>query len=256
MRYATIVTRTITMPGAAMTPQRPCILVVDDDQLICRMLSRYLKPEGFEVIIANDADEMRDKLHLAELVLLDLHLPNAHGLDLAREIRQNDARLGIIIVTGSTDAANKVVGLELGADDYVSKPFDERELLARIRSVLRRTQEPSGIDYDPPSTLKFANYRLNLDGHQLLDEGDRNIELTSHEFILLSLLARSKNKVLTRDRIMDELSGRDWMPSDRSVDQLVVKLRRKIEPDPKQPELIKTIRGAGYKFTTKVESVP
>jgi DNA-binding response OmpR family regulator len=218
------------------------------------MLRRYLQPEGFEVMIAGNGDEMRDQLHLAELVLLDLHLPNDHGLDLAREIRQKNPRLGIIIVTGSTDAANRVVGLESGADDYVSKPFDERELLARIRSLLRRTLEPSISNDDLPSTLKFANYRLNLDGHQLVDDWDRNIELTSHEFLLLSLFARSHNRVLSRDRIMDELSGRDWIPSDRSVDQLVVKLRRKIESDPKQPELIKTIRGAGYKFTTKVES--
>tara|TARA_B100001971_G_C18184376_1_gene534718 strand:- start:74 stop:805 length:732 start_codon:yes stop_codon:yes gene_type:complete len=240
------------MLGVAMAPQGTCILVVDDDERVCRILRRYLGTEGFHVVTANNADEMREQLHLAELVVLDLHMPDSHGLDLTKEIRHKRPKLGIIILTGSTDAVDRVVGLEVGADDYVSKPFDERELLARIRSVLRRTQEQMGTDDDQPSTLRFANYTLNLDSHQLMDD-DRDIELTSREFALLSLLARSKGRVLTRDRIMDELSDRDWMPSDRSVDQLVVKLRRKIESDQKHPELIKTIRGAGYKFDTVVE---
>lgn len=238
-----------------MTPPGTYILVVDDDERVCRTLRRYLGIEGFNVVTANNADEMRENLHLAELVVLDLHMPEAHGLDLTREIRQKRPSLGIIILTGSTDSVDRVVGLELGADDYISKPFDERELLARIRSVLRRTQAPVDIDQEEATTLKFANFTLNLDSHQLFDESERNIELTNHEFLLLSLLAKSKRRVLTRDRIMEELYGRDWMPSDRSIDQLVVKLRKKIEADQKHPELIKTIRGAGYKFDTKVEGV-
>ena len=231
-----------------MTSSATSILVVDDDELICRTLRRYLGMEGFDVITANTADEMREQLHLAKLALLDLHMPEAHGLDLAKEIRLKRPKLGIIILTGSTDAVDRVVGLEVGADDYVSKPFDERELLARIRSVLRRTQEPFGSDDSEPSTLRFAHYTLGLDSHQLSDDNDRIIDLTSHEFVLLSLLVKNKGMVLTRDRIMDELSDRDWTPSDRSVDQLVVKLRRKIESDQKHPELIKTVRGAGYKL--------
>ncbi len=236
-----------------MTDQPTRILVVDDDEAICRMLRRYLELEGFEVIIANDADGMRDQLIHAELVVLDLHLPNAHGLDLTREIRQKRPELGIIILTGSTDSVDRVVGLEVGADDYVNKPYNERELLARIRSVLRRTQESPGVEVDNASSLRFANFKLDLNSRQLLDENDQIIVLTSHEFLLISLMARSNNTVLTRDRILDELSDRNWAPSDRSVDQLIVKLRRKIESDQKHPEIIKTVRGAGYKFDTKVE---
>ncbi len=235
-----------------MNTQEARILVVDDDRHICRMLNNYLCSEGYEVRVAHDGEQLSSHIRArpVDLVLLDLHMPGYHGLDLAREIRRQDTQIGIIIVTGSEDPVDRVVGLEAGADDFVAKPFDRRELLARIRTTLRRVKKQDSVSVE--GKVSFDRFILDLDTHELLDEKGRIVELTNYEFSLLSLMARSSNRVLSRDLIMDTISGRDWFASDRSVDVLVGKLRKKIELNPARPVLIKTIRGAGYKFTGKV----
>jgi DNA-binding response OmpR family regulator len=229
------------------------ILIVDDDQRIHRILKRYLTDEGYAVLSAESGAQMHECLQneKVNLVLLDLNLPDAHGLQLAGEIKAQYERIGIIILTGSTGTVDKIVGLEVGADDYVAKPFEERELLARIRSVLRRTMAVEDAR-DDTVIATFSDYKLDFQAHTLFKDNGDVIELTTQQHKLLSYLVNNANRVLSRDQIMDEIVGKDWAPSDRSVDVLVGKLRSKIELDPTKPTLIKTIRGAGYKFTTGV----
>ena len=230
------------------------ILVVDDDERIRRMLKRYLSDEGYVVLLAGDGAQMRECIQTSKvnLVLLDLSLPGVHGLQLAGEIRARYERMGIIILTGSGRTVDKVVGLEIGADDYIAKPFEKRELLARIRSVLRRTMA-SEATQDASSVATFSNFKLDLQAHILTNVEGEVVDLTTHQFKLLSYLVHNTHRVLSRDQIMDEIVGKDWAPSDRSVDVLVGKLRGKIESDPGEPVLIKTIRGAGYMFTASVK---
>lgn len=230
------------------------ILVVDDDVVLCNLLDRYLTSSGYHVSTATDGGEMykRLKQRQPDLVILDLNLPDAHGLELARELRKS-SNIGIIILTGNNDAVDKVVGLELGADDYISKPFNERELLARVRSILRRISLDAGKkDTGEKTKARFADWVLDMVAHELTSPSGRNVDLTSYEFQLLSTFVTHANRVLSRDLIMENITGRDWAPSDRSVDVLVGKLRKKIESDPHNPSFIKTVRGAGYKFTVNV----
>lgn len=224
------------------------ILVVDDDAAYCRLIERYLTREGYRTLIARDAEEMRKQIELATLILLDLHLPGAHGIELAREVREKYPHMGIIIVTGSTDEVDKIVGLEVGADDYVCKPFNERELLARIRSVLRR------LDVEQVSAsqqLKFLDFILDIDARQLTRDS-KIIDLTGHEFNLLVMLAERPSRVFTREEISLKISSREWYPNDRSVDVLVSKLRKKLESED-GVEVIKSLRGVGYQFSARVE---
>ena len=187
------------------------------------------------------------------LVILDLNMPGEHGLELARTLRQ-DSEIGIIIVTGSGDKVDEIVGLEGGADDYLTKPVEERELLARVRSVLRRVMSDSAApDTSDKSVAKFSDLILDFTAHELKSTAGEEIILTSYEFQLLATLVKNPNRVLSRDQIMDNITGRDWVSNDRSVDVLMGKLRKKIEEDPRNPALIKTIRGAGYKFTARVK---
>lgn len=230
---------------------RSAILVVDDDIRICRLLCRYLSKVGYQVAVASSGEQMYHSIQRQrpDLILLDLELPGTHGLDLAKKLRQ-DSNVGIIILTGTGVSIDKVVGLELGADDYVEKPFDQRELLARIRSVLRRVDESSLGDH---SIAHFAGWTVDLTTRRLIDENSVEIELTGHEYHLLEILIVNSNKVLRRDQIMAKVKGRDWIPSDRSVDVLVGKLRKKIEQNPRKPNLIKTLRGVGYIMATRIE---
>lgn len=195
------------------------------------------------------------QLQQPDLVILDLQMPGEHGLELTRKLRM-DSDVAIIIVTGTGDKVDEIVGLEGGADDYLTKPFEERELLARIRSVLRRVIHRSTpfVNVDK-SVFKFSDWVLDLTAHELRSTAGEEIILTSYEFQLLITLVKSANRVLSRDQIMDSIAGRDWMPSDRSIDVLIGKLRKKIEDDPSNPSLIKTIRGTGYKFTARVTNV-
>ena len=219
------------------------------------MLARYLVAEGFDVRTAGSGDEMRRMLELRHpsLVLLDLLLPGEDGLTLARKLRAT-SNVAIIILTGKSDTVDKVAGLELGADDYMTKPFDERELLARIRSVLRRSgKEDEGRRRSEGTVARFAGWTLDLASYELTSPAGVPVRLTAHEFDLLAAFVDHPRRVLTRDGIMSLLSGRDRQPDDRSVDVLVGKLRKKIEQDPASPRLIETVRGVGYKLNARVE---
>jgi DNA-binding response OmpR family regulator len=230
------------------------ILVVDDDARIGRLLAHFLGGAGYAVRTASSGEEMR-RLIMAtspDLVILDLMLAGEDGFELARELR-SQSDVPIIVLTGKTDIFDKVIGLEIGADDYVTKPFDNRELLARVHSVLRRnSRNENVIPKSDPSVARFAGWTLDMPAYELTSPGGEKIVLTSSEFHLLSALVTRHSRVLPREEILEMVAGRDWSPVDRSVDVLVGKLRKKIETDPKNPRLIKTIRGVGYKFTGKV----
>ena len=232
------------------------ILVVDDDERLCNLLRRYLSGEGYRVTTALNGEQMRrifDK-EMPDLVLLDLILPDADGLLLAQELRVH-RQLGIIILTAKGETIDRIVGLEVGADDYISKPFDNRELLARIHSVLRRLHIGSGnkqeSEYDR-GNASFSGWNMDLSAHELVSPAGNNVYLTSNEYKLLLLFITSSRKVLSRTRILDHISDSEWTPDDRRIDVLVGKLRKKIEDNPDQPVLIKTVRGEGYMFTAPV----
>jgi two-component system OmpR family response regulator len=233
------------------------ILIVDDDPRICRLLARYLIQEGYTVSAAANGKEMRQQLAeiAPDLVLLDLRLPGEDGLTLARQLRAK-SDIAIIILTGKSDTIDKIVGLEIGADDYVTKPFDERELLARIRSVLRRFSKSASIGSDDSSEQSVARFRgwaLDLDAQELTSPEGEDVRMTNYEFKLLETFVNNPNRVLNRDQIMMDIAGHEWMPLDRSIDVLVRKLRKKLREDTQYPRLIKTVRGTGYKFVASVE---
>ena len=239
-------------------PEPLHILVVDDDERIRSMLRRYLAQEAIKVSDAADGATMRAVLERQkiDLVLLDLVMPGEDGLTLARDIRRHSA-IPIIILTGKGDLIDRVVGLEAGADDYIAKPFHLREVLARIRTVLRRVQPaqpqaPAAVATDAEATLTFLGWRLDLVRRELRRPDGGLVPLTSGEFELLRVLVHNANRVLNRDQLMDLVKGREWEAFDRAIDTQVVRLRRKIERDPQKPELIKTARGAGYVFAAAV----
>lgn len=235
--------------------QDATILIVDDDDRLCRVIGRYLTSAGYQVKTANDGEEMYKsiKIRTPDIIILDLRLPGKHGLELAREIRK-DSEIGIIILTGTGDKIDEIVGLEGGADDYLTKPVDERELLARIRALHRRLESTSDSkDKKDKSIAKFSGWTMDFDAYELISPTGESISVTSYEFQTLATLVQNSNRVLSRDQIMVSITGRDWVSNDRSVDVLMGKLRKKIERDPHNPSMIKTIRGAGYKFTARVE---
>ena len=229
------------------------MLVVDDDPDIVLLIVRYLSMHGFRITSAADGSAMREAIarEPVDLVLLDLGLPGEDGLELTRYLRQN-WRGPIIIVTGRGESVDRVVGLELGADDYVTKPFDLRELLARIRSVLRRMSERPPASGAEGASFAFSGFRLDPRSRELRDPAGSIVDLTTGEYALLKLLVEHPNRVLSRDDLMSWMHGRDAGPYDRAIDVQVGRLRRKIEPDPAEPALIKSVRGAGYLFAAKV----
>jgi len=233
------------------------ILIVDDDVRICRTLRQYLKREGYLVSIATNGEEMWNHFEKdpPDMILLDVILPGDDGITLARELRKI-SEVGIIMLTGKNDPVDQIIGLEMGADDYVTKPFDERQLLARIRSLLRRrtsfalrTNAETG---DNNQKIHFDGWEMDLFTHELVSPSGDRTELTSHEFRLLEIFVRNPGGVLNRDQIMQRLYERDWSLNDRSVDVLIGKLRKKIEEDSSQPKLILTIRNFGYKFAGRI----
>jgi two-component system OmpR family response regulator len=232
------------------------ILCVDDDPRISRLIERYLGNEGYRVYSASSGNEMWKKLAElpVNLVLLDVRLPDDDGFSLVKKLRTLP-NLAIIMLTGKADVLDKVLGLELGADDYVTKPFNERELLARVRTVLRRPFQEQPVPGDSPSrTLaRFAGWQLDQQAQELTSPEGRRVVLTTREFQLLAALVEHAPRVLSRDSILEMLVGRDWTPVDRSVDVLIGKLRKKLGDDPQQPRLIKTMRGIGYKLGVPVE---
>jgi two-component system phosphate regulon response regulator OmpR len=223
------------------------LLVVDDDPEIRELTREYLAQQGFQVEGVDGGEAMQAYLacHSVDLIILDLMLPGEHGLTLARRLK-SDGDIPIIIISAQGDDVDRIVGLEIGADDYIAKPFNPRELLARVRAVLRRSRRAQ--EFAPPEEeFHFGPFLLNLAAHQLLRDG-KVVPLTSGEFDLLAILVAHPNKVLHRDRILDLLTGAERSPFDRSIDVRVTRLRGKIEADPSRPLYIKTIWGKGYMF--------
>jgi DNA-binding response OmpR family regulator len=231
------------------------LAVVDDEREITLLLANYLKGHGFRVSQLHDGATLFDLMAADPplLVLLDLGLGNEDGLTIARRLREHH-RCGLVIVTGRTDAVDKIVGLEVGADDYVTKPFDLRELLARIKAVLRRldVNAPAGEASTSRSMLRFADWSLDTAARTLAKADGREVPLTTGEFDLLSTFARHAGRVLSRDFLLEATRGRESGPFDRTIDVQVGRLRRKIEIDPENPQVIKSVRGAGYLFVPTV----
>lgn len=226
------------------------ILIVDDEARIRQMVQRYFEDEGFVVHGAADGTGMRKALaeHTIDLILLDLVLPQSEdGLTLAREIRTT-SDIPIIMLTGRDDVLDRIVGLEVGADDYMAKPFHLREVLARVRSILRRRRPVETHAAEPSDTIEFDGWKLEQSRRRLLDPAGQEIDLTTGEFDMLTVLARNAGRVLTREVLMNQTRGRDLDVFDRSIDAQVARLRKKIEVDPAKPHLIRSVRGVGYMF--------
>lgn len=227
------------------------IVIVDDEKDVRETFGEYLGGRGYDVSLAESGEALRAVMDEkpADLVLLDLNLPGEDGLSLARYLRE-DCDCAFIMVTAADDAVDRVIGLELGADDYIGKPVDLRELAARVKSVLRRSggQGPAKPQAEGSRRLTFSGFVLDMDGHELVDGDGAVVELTTMEFDLLCAFVEHPNRVLSRDQLLDMAHHRRWDPFDRSIDIRIARLRRKIERDPHKPEIIKTVRGAGYIF--------
>ncbi len=224
------------------------ILVVDDDPRIRQMLTRYFEQEGYRISAAADGAAMRARLdESVDVILLDVVMPGEDGVTLAREIRAA-SNVGIIMLTGRDDVLDRVVGLEVGADDYIAKPFHLREVLARVKSVLRRrgpltVQAAAALDA-VDEVIRFDGWRLDIGRRQLISPQGQEVALTTGE---------SPGRVFGREALMDLTRGRAWDAFDRTIDAQVARLRKKIEADPKNPTLVKSVRGVGYVFTGKVD---
>lgn len=232
------------------------IAVLDDEVDITQLLANYLQSHGFRVTQLHDGPSLMMLMGSdpADLVLLDLGLPGEDGFSIARRMREN-WRCGLVILTGRGDAVDKVVGLEVGADDYVTKPFDLRELVARVKAVLRRLAPeegpvaaavPSAPSAAASDQLRFAGWQLDLGARSLANPQGQSVPLTGGEFDLLRAFARHPGRVLSRDFLLEQTRGREGAPFDRTIDVQVGRLRKKIEADPDDPQIIKSVRGAGY----------
>ena len=224
------------------------IAIVDDDATLRRRLRSYLEKEGFDITDVGDGASLRDLVakRAVDLVILDLVMPGEDGLSLTRFLRERSG-IGIIILTGKGEAVDRVIGLEMGADDYLAKPFELRELLARVRSVLRRV--PPDAPVRDGACVAFNGWQFDLDRLSLTRDDGTPVELTTSELKILALLARNPGKTLSRDQLLEATAGRSWSPYDRSIDLHISHLRRKIGEEPKRPSLIRTVRGFGYVFT-------
>jgi DNA-binding response OmpR family regulator len=235
------------------------LAVLDDEADITQLLASYLAGHGFRVSQVHTGAALMELMSrdAPTLVLLDLGLPGEDGFAIARQLREH-WRCGLVIVTGRGDAVDKVVGLEVGADDYVTKPFDLRELVARIKAVLRRLTPmdaaPTRTAAEPATLLRFAQWELDTAARRLTDARGQEVALTAGEFDLLTALATHPGRVLSRDFLLGHTRGRDGGPFDRTIDVQIGRLRRKIEADPDTPQIIKSVRGAGYILIPKVEA--
>src|SRR5262245_21369819 len=232
-----------------LTEKRNSILVVDDEHDIRETLREYFELNGFDVFVAPDGPGMRAvmKRRNIDVVLMDVNLPGEDGLSLTRELRST-TNVAVLMVTAIGQTVDRIVGLEMGADDYISKPFEPREILARVRSVLRRTARP--MPAAPPDTVVIGRCTLDLAGHRLYDGTGSDIPLTSMEFDLLKVFASAPDRVLSREMLLELAHRPNADVFDRSVDLRIARLRRKIEIDPAHPQVIKTVRGAGYVFVS------
>ncbi|MND76732.1 Aerobic respiration control protein ArcA [compost metagenome] len=230
----------------------PSVLIVDDDPLIRELLESYLAQEGYQVRCASTAEQAEACLAESpvDLVMLDIRLPGKDGLTLTRELRVR-SEVGIILITGRNDEVDRIVGLECGADDYVIKPLNPRELVSRAKNLVRRVRHAQQPTAAPASAQlkRFAGWMLDNDRRRLIDRDGSETLLTHGEFQLLSVFLRNAGHTLSRDQLMDQIRNREWLPNDRSIDVLVGRLRRKLRDDPAEPQLIITIHGAGYLFT-------
>lgn len=234
--------------------ETPHLLLVDDERSIREPLAAYLTKQGFRVTQAADAEQARARLaaYAIDLVVLDIMMPGEDGLSLCRHIRET-GELPVILLTARTEETDRIVGLEMGADDYVVKPFSPRELSARIKVVLRRVQAGGARQLAPESgAYAFAGRVLKTGERTLVDRDGVSVPLSTGEYNLLLALVTRPRHVLTRDQLLDLTQGREAAAFDRSIDNQVSRLRRKIEADPKSPEIIKTIWGGGYSFTADV----
>jgi DNA-binding response OmpR family regulator len=236
------------------------VLIVDDDPEVRATLRAALDSEGFRITEAGNGAEVLAAVSTKafDIITLDLNLSGEDGLKLAREVRSR-SNVPIVMITGKGDMVDRIVGLEVGADDYIAKPFHVREVLARIRAVLRRYQhEPapsSSVANAPSERYGFEGWILDLARRELTSPSGEICDLTTAEFELLTILVKRPGRVLSRDAIMDLLKGQDWSPLDRTIDGLVARLRRKLEPDNERPRLIKTVRSVGYAFGIEVRTL-
>jgi two-component system phosphate regulon response regulator OmpR len=234
------------------TPQR--ILVVDDDPEIRKLLARYIESQGFRVLLAASCRELRDKLasNHVDLIVLDVMLPDGSGLEMCRDLRAQRSSVPIILLTALKEDVDRIIGLEIGADDYLGKPFNPRELIARVRAVLRRRAEvlPSVAE---TKVYRFEGFSADPQTRQVTDPGGDTIELTGAEFDLLKTFLERPGRVLSRDQLLDLTRGREGDVLDRSIDVLVSRLRRKLN-EHGAPALFKTVRNGGYQLAAKVEA--
>lgn len=236
--------------------EKPHILVVDDHREIRDGLAKFMGEHGFRVSTAPDGKGMRRVLEESriDLIVLDLMMPGEDGLTLCRELR-GKSNIPVVMLTAMGEETDRIVGLEMGADDYVAKPFNPRELFARVKAVLRRAQSLPETVRPPDETLvKFENWTLNIARRELEATDGTAVPLSTGEFNLLQVFVRHPGHVLNRDQLLDLTQGREAAPFDRSIDTQISRLRRKIEEDPKDPKIVKTVWGGGYVFTPKVES--
>jgi len=231
-------------PGTKAT-----ILVVDDEADVREVLEEYFVSHGYAVMAAASALAAKEiaAAHPIDLALVDIHMPGEDGLSLARHLRERYTAIAIVMLTSASTVVDRIVGLEMGADDYVPKPFDPRELEARVKSVLRRTSALRRADLGA-ERVRIGRCVLDLAAHRLTDESGAEVAMSSLEFDLLKALADQPNRALSRERILNLSQKRDWEPFDRSVDLRVMRLRKKIEPDPEHPRFIRTVRNEGYVF--------
>ncbi len=227
------------------------ILVCDDELDVREMVQEYLDKRGFKVSSAANGEELRAVLSAGDvdLIILDINMPGEDGLSVLRSLRP-DNPVPVVMLTAAGEVVDRIIGLEMGADDYLGKPVDLRELEARIKAVLRRKNE----DVSKPEsgstagTVKFGDYTLDIGAAKMTDQDDNELQLTAMEFNLLKVFAQNKGRVLNRDQILEQAHDRSWDPFDRSIDIRISRLRRKIEANPEKPSIIKTVRGIGYVF--------
>ena len=226
------------------------ILVCDDERDVREMLQEYLTRRGYDVAMAENTDGLRAALAAGavDLVLLDINMPGEDGLTALRNLRTED-QVPVVMLTAAGEVFDRILGLEMGADDYLSKPVDLRELEARIKAVLRRkTREDgaTGVPAATPRSAKFGEFTLNLEAAKLFAADGSEVPLTAMEFSLMKVFAENRSRVLNRDQILEQAHDRSWDPFDRSIDIRISRLRRKIEANPQKPQIIKTVRGIGY----------
>ena len=225
------------------------ILIVDDEPDVREVLEEYFVNHGYAALVADCAATARTiaASQPVDVALIDIHMPGEDGLSFARHMRERYASVAIVMLTSASTVIDRIVGLEMGADDYVPKPFDPRELLARVRSVLRRTSSAARAQIGA-ERMRIGRCVLDLAAHRLTDENEDDVAMSPLEFDLLKAFAEHPNRALSRERILNLSQRSDWDPFDRSVDLRVMRLRKKIEPDPEHPRFIRTVRNEGYVF--------